>query len=288
MSDIEKSIVVGIDFSRSSIQAFEYALGIAGQTQSNLKLVYVTKKRDIDSLVPRDGKGKNSATEKSFEKLIARYKDTIPGEITYRILSGKIYEEVTNLAKYTEAWLIIAGAHGMSGFEEMWVGNNASKIISHANRPVITLKKNFRIKKPVMEKIVLPIDSTFETIQKVPFTLELAQYFKAQINVLSLYSSKMKTTEQRVENNTRDVMELIVKSGLRYINEKIVDENITRATIEYAQKRNADLISIMTEQEFSSQNVLMGTYAQQMVNQAPIPVLSHKTRILIKHDALIE
>ncbi len=288
MSDIEKSIVVGIDFSRSSIQAFEYALGIAGQTQSKLRLVYVTKKRDIDSLVPRDGKGKNSATEKSFEKLIARYKDSIPGEITYRILSGKIYEEVTNLAKYTEAWLIIAGAHGMSGFEEMWVGNNASKIISHANRPVITLKKNFRIKKPVLEKIVLPIDSTFETIQKVPFTLELAQYFKAQINVLSLHSSKMKTTEQRVENNTRDVMELIVKSGLRYINEKIVDENITRATIEYAQKRNADLISIMTEQEFSSQNVLMGTYAQQMVNQAPIPVLSHKTRILVKHDGLIE
>lgn len=282
------NIVVGIDFSRSSIKAFEYALGVASGTGLDIKLVYVSKTRDIDTILPEGSKGKPTSAEKGFDKLVSKYESTIPGKITYRILTGKIYEEITNLAKYTESWLIIAGAHGMSGFEEFWVGNNATKIITHANKPVITIKKNYKLKAKPIEKIVIPIDSTFETIQKVPFIIELAKHFKAQLNVLSLYSSKIKNIEERVDNNTKEALSLIIKSGLRYINEKAVSDNITRATIEYAEKRNADMISIMTEQEFSSQTVLMGTYAQQMVNQSPIPVLSYKTRMVMPREAILE
>lgn len=282
------SIVVGIDFSRSSIKAFEYALGLASKTGHNLKLVYVSKARDIDSVLHEGSKNEPTSAEKGFQKLIKKHEDTIPGKITFKILYGKIYEEITNLAKYTEAWLIVMGAHGMSGFEEFWVGNNATKVIAHANKPVITIKKNYRNKPVPVEKIILPIDSTIETIQKVPYTLEFAKHFKAQINVLSLYSSKLKNIEERVENNTKETLAMVVKSGLRHINEKVVCDNITKATIEYAEKRNADMIAIMTEQEFSKQSVIMGTYAQQMVNQSPIPVLSLKTRIVMPETSILE
>ncbi len=282
------NIVVGIDFSKSSIKAFEYALGIASVTGLDIKLVYVRKKRDVDTILPEGSKSKPTSVEKGFEKLIIKHENSIPGNITYRILTGRIYEEITNLAKYTESWLIIAGAHGMSGFEEFWVGNNATKIITHSNKPVITVKKNYNIKAKPVEKIIIPIDSTFETIQKIPFTIEFAKHFKAQINVLSLYSSKIKNIEERVDNSTKEALSLVIKSGLRYINEKVVSDNITKATIDYAEKRNADMISIMTEQEFSSQTVLMGTYAQQMVNLSPIPVLSNKTRLVVPREAVLE
>ncbi len=282
------NIVVGIDFSKSSIKAFEYALGIASVTGLDIKLVYVRKKRDVDTILPEGSKSKPTSVEKGFEKLINKHENSVPGNITYRILTGRIYEEITNLAKYTESWLIIAGAHGMSGFEEFWVGNNATKIITHSNKPVISVKKNYNIKAKPVEKIIIPIDSTFETIQKIPFTIEFAKHFKAQINVLSLYSSKIKNIEERVDSNTKEALSLVIKSGLRYINEKAVTDNITKTTIDYAEKRNADMISIMTEQEFSSQTVLMGTYAQQMVNLSPIPVLSNKTRLVVPREAVLE
>lgn len=282
------NIIVGIDFSKSSINAFEYALGLASKTGHNLKLVYVSKARDIDTILPEGSKGRPTSAEKGFQKLIKKYKNSISGKITYKILDGKIYEEITNLAKYTEAWLIVVGAHGMSGFEEFWVGNNAIKVIAHANKPVITIKKNFKIKPAPVEKIVLPIDSTIETVQKVASTLEFAKHFKAQINVLSLFSSKLKNIEERVENNTKEALSMVVKSGLRHINEKVVCDNITKATIDYAEKRNADMIAIMTEQEFSSQSVIMGTYAQQMVNQSSIPVLSIKTRVILPETSMLE
>ena len=49
---------------------------------------------------------------------------------------------------------------------------------------------------------------------------------------------------------------------------------ITDATIEYALKVDANLISIMTEQEKTTKNLWLGAYAQQMVNHSPIPVMS--------------
>ncbi|MFA5194156.1 MAG: universal stress protein, partial [Bacteroidales bacterium] len=50
--------------------------------------------------------------------------------------------------------------------------------------------------------------------------------------------------------------------------------NITSATIKYAEQIDADLIIIMTEQEEELSNIWLGPYAQQMVNNSPIPVMS--------------
>mgnify|MGYP000974535028 CR=1 FL=1 len=66
----------------------------------------------------------------------------------------------------------------------------------------------------------------------------------------------------------------ITEAGINQYTETIEADNITNATIKYAQKVNASLIAIMTEQETTASNILLGPYAQQMVNHSPIPVLS--------------
>jgi nucleotide-binding universal stress UspA family protein len=276
-----KEIIVGIDFSKSSIQAMQYALKLAEICQCNMKLIYVCKTRDKESKLIKDERGMGTSIVDNFEKLIAE-NEKFSKLISYKILEGKIWEEISNQAKYTDAELIITGAHGMSGFEELWVGNNALKILSHSEKPVLCVKKNFKIKKPVIEKIVLPIDHTKGTLQKIPFILQLASSFKAQINVLSIYNSKQKQIEENVEKHTRLAMESIINSGLRYINEKKISDNPAKSTIEYAVKRNADLIAVMTENE-TGQSVFLGTIPQQIINQSPIPVISFKSGVVTSY-----
>ncbi len=283
-----KEIVVGIDFSKSSIQAFQYALRVAKACGCNLKLVYVSKTRDKALRLIKDDKGMEINIADNFKKLLDAHSSEIQGRITHKVLHGKIYEEISNQAKYTDAEMIITGAHGMSGFEEFWVGNNALKIITHSEKPVLSVKKTYNLQKHLIEKIVLPIDSSMETLQKIPFTLQLAGYFKAQINVLSLFSSKLKNVEESVERNTREAMELIVASGLRYINENKNCDNIAKGTIDYAMKRNADMISMMTEQEYASNNIFLGNYAQQTINLSPLPVLSFRTKALARAHHKLE
>jgi nucleotide-binding universal stress UspA family protein len=195
------------------------------------------------------------------------------------VLYGKIWEELTNQAKYTDAELIIAGAHGMSGYEELWVGNNALKIVSHSEKPVLLVKKNFRIKNRIIEKVVIPIDHSESTLQKIPFTLKIARLFKSQVNVLSVFNPKLKYTEAMVEKNTAQAMEMIVGSGLRYINEKKSSEQMAKASIEYAIKRNADLISIMIENDTPSSSNL-GINPEQIINLSPIPVISFRATVV--------
>ena len=56
----------------------------------------------------------------------------------------------------------------------------------------------------------------------------------------------------------------------------MIGGNITELAIDYAKKVNADLIAIMTEQTQSAKNIILGPYAQQMVNHSPIPVISFR------------
>ena len=63
-------------------------------------------------------------------------------------------------------------------------------------------------------------------------------------------------------------------NNVKFVINFVTADNTTNSTIEYSQKVNADLIAIMTEQEKTAANFWLGPYAQQMVNNSPIPVLS--------------
>ena len=59
-----------------------------------------------------------------------------------------------------------------------------------------------------------------------------------------------------------------------YLIKHLQGDNLTDITLDYAHSIDADLISIMTEQEKSVSNLLLGSYPHQMINKAFIPVLS--------------
>ena len=59
-----------------------------------------------------------------------------------------------------------------------------------------------------------------------------------------------------------------------YSVEHLYGDNLTDLALDYARSVNADLISIMSEQEKSASNLLLGNFAHQMINKAFIPVLS--------------
>jgi hypothetical protein len=120
----------------------------------------------------------------------------------------------------------------------------------------------------------MPIDSTIDTRQKVPFTAYLARLFDAEIHVLSIYASKYKSIKLRVDEYTDQVCQYLEEEGIVYYRDTLSCDNLTNGTIEYATKVKANLISIMTEQETSPYNLVVGPYAQQMVNNSPLPVLS--------------
>lgn len=270
-------IVVAFDFSKGSMQALEYAIMIANRISTQLCLVYVSKSESLEHLFPEQNNNNRNEAKKRFEELISGLKDKYQGKITYKIRTGKVYKEVVNLANSLDALMIIAGSHGVSGFEEFWIGSNATKIVTYSDCPVITVRQGFNAQK-LMSKIILPIDSTRQTRQKAPFASLLAVAFHAEVHILKLYSSKIKSIRNLVDGYSSQVVKYLQAKNIRFKIAEMEASNLTSVTIEYAKDIEADLIAIMTEQETTASNILLGTFAQQMINNSPVPVLSMRSK----------
>jgi nucleotide-binding universal stress UspA family protein len=252
----------------------EYAINFANTFKASILLVWVDNVSSDETAMPIELPDSRKVIANNLEALVEKYKDQLKhGEITFKIRRGKVHQEIANQAKYIDAELVIAGTHGVSGFEEFWIGSNAYRIVTYAPCPVITVRTNYEIKEDI-KKIALPIDSSLESRQKVPYAAKVAKYFGSEIHIVSLYSSAIKVIKYKVDNYSKQVQKYLDEENVPYKIETVDAENITNATVEYAKAVDADLIVIMTEQETTTANLFLGAYAQQMVNHSPIPVLS--------------
>lgn len=274
-----KNLIVPIDFSKESLNGLELALLFTKKQYTNIQMVYVQKKSS-DYNSPGYFADEKVYAEKKFKEILSKYESKLKNEskLRYIIKAGSIYKEVVNqVESYTEA-MVIASTHGGSGFEEFFIGSNAYKIISATNRPVMTIRKN---KCPGdIRKIVLPIDITVDTRQKVPFTVDLASLFGAEIHVVTISSSNSKKHKQRLDAYGRQVEKFIGSRKVPYKRKSLFGENIIDLIVIYADSVDADLISIMKEQPKSLN--FLGNFTQQILNRATTPVLtisSRETRI---------
>jgi nucleotide-binding universal stress UspA family protein len=271
---MKKEIIVAVDFSDCSINALEHAITIAQRAKSDIKMVWVNKASQEKSVALKSPQEALADARNSFIELVALYQQLMGiNKIEYCTKDGKVYREIIAQAKEDDAFLIVAGTHGSSGFEEFWIGSNAQKIVSASPCPVITIRKGIKIDRN-LTKIILPIDSTLETRQKVPFTALFAKYFNAKIFVLGLYTTEVPSVRKKIDNYSEQVIEYLTENEISFERDQIEVDNVTDSTIDYAVKKDANLISIMTDQEKTTKNLWLGPYAQQMVNHSPLPVLS--------------
>ncbi|MEI6884280.1 MAG: universal stress protein [Bacteroidota bacterium] len=267
-------IVVAIDFSDCSINAFLHALSIAQHVKCDMDLVWVQKAASQTDKFGETTLDSSKTVEKEFSNLIEKYQPQLPGnKINYKIRTGKVYTEIPAEAKAGKALMVVSGTHGASGFEKFWIGSNANRIVSACNCPVITIRGGINIQRP-LTKIILSIDSTQETRQKASFTAMIAKAHSAEVFMLKLYSTKSKAVRQNVDLYTKQVERFFTQEGVVFNTVAEETENIATSILNYGKKVDANLISIMTEQESSASTLWLGPYAQQIVNQSPIPVLS--------------
>jgi nucleotide-binding universal stress UspA family protein len=269
-----KKILVPIDFSNDSINAFEHAIVHAESIDSKIRLIHICKNRKISLPSNFLGLDENQSldVEEYFEALLKHYESKTSCSIEYLVREGKVYQEITNQAGIDNTYLIVMGTHGISGFEELFMGSNAFRVVTNAPCPVITVRNGY-LRKGI-SKIIVPIDITKETRLKVPFVAELASSYNAEVHVAAISETERRRVIDKTEQYSNQVCDYLDKKGVNFVQTSLFGSNITDMTIEYAISVKSELIAIMTEQPKNARNLFMGPYAQQMVNHSPVPVLS--------------
>lgn len=258
-----KKILVGFDNSASAKVAIEKAMDTATLFESDVTAVYVTKdNNDPEIEVNRQyvlelGERRNRSVE-------------------FIVKSGRAYKEINTLEREIGADLIFLGTHGKQGWQPFWIGSNAFRIVSSSNCPVITIHET--TKKQDIQDILVPLADSTETRQKVPYAAMLAKAFNANIHILKVSKDKDKETQNRLNIYARQTEKYLDERGIRWTLHESLGVKVPEACINYGKEVRAGLILIMTETE--SSGVFMSSYAQQLINESPIPIMSIHSRDL--------
>jgi len=275
-------ILVAVDFSESSINALEHAIGVAERFKSNILMVWVESNSSLQYLELEKGDDVKKKVAIRFDEIIKKYKPTLNRQdIEYRCRKGVAYKEIVALSIENKVDMIVTGVHGAHGFRRFLMGNTANHIIAEAKCPVLTIGLHRTLGR-ALQDIVLPIDQSLDTRQKVGIATQFAQLFGATIHILGLYTSNVKTLQRRVDEYVKQVDKHLVKNGIK--TEIYMEKNYkgAKSILNYSKKVDANLILTMIETESRTSDLWLGSQGQQLVNQSTIPVLSIANKQLIK------
>ena len=151
------NIIAAIDFSDCSVNALEHAVSIASRGALDVHMIWVNNPSITKTTIYSDSSAELiDEIKKQFGKLVEKYSPMLPDSvIDFVIREGKIYREVIDEAKEMDSLCIVMGTHGVSGFEQFWIGSNANKLISVSPCPVITLRAGIdakQIMKCILQK----------------------------------------------------------------------------------------------------------------------------------------
>jgi nucleotide-binding universal stress UspA family protein len=269
-------ILVPLDLSANSMLALQHASFMAKLFKADIILAHTMEtkvaKLDLGTFTASDKKYAEQIISEKLDALATELKIKIGGKVTYIIKAGKIAKGIADATAESKADIIIMGTHGVSGFEEFFMGSNAFRVVTEAKVPVITVQTH--ASKVGFENILCPIDSSNASREKVRYVLELAKKYNSKVHILGILSVDDDDAALLLDKKLEQVEKYFEKHEINYTMEMVEGENLATVTMKKKKKHKSDLIVIMTEQEENFAGLLMGPYAQQVVNHSKIPVMS--------------
>lgn len=267
-----KKILIPIDFSDTSMLALEHAVFMAERYEAEIVFLHVFEsfsyQMEISQMLIDSVKVGDLVKSKLDELAKETHKKT-GVNISAKVVTGSVAANIVEVADNVGADMIVMGTHGSSGFEEFFIGSNAYKVVSKSPKPVLTVQDGAT--KVGYKNIVVPLDISKASRQKMQYLVPFAKKYASRFHLLVIDTdndgSKMDVVSNQVEEYLRS-------EDVPYTLKKVSGSNRAKLVIDYATEINAELISIMTEQDPDISGLVMGPYAQQVVNHSKIPVLS--------------
>ena len=273
-----KRILIPYDFSETAALALEHGVFMAKLSKAEITLLHVIESYSFASAITNafsktqseyEEKVESSANDK-FREMADKIHHQSGIVVNFQTVRGKIYRSIVTAAKDNTVDVIIMGTHGSSGFQEYLVGSNTYKVVSSAPCPVISVQTH--AKKVGFHDIVLPIDNSGTSRQKVPLVIELAKQYKSVVHIAGLMTLTDVDLQRRFEVKVHQVKDFIEEHEVAHTVKIFKGDNPTTTLTDYSTQINADLMVIMTDQEGSG--MFMGSAAQQLVNHSKIPIMS--------------
>ncbi len=283
MNTSEYKVLVPTDFSEQSDAALHQAIHLARIVNGEVVLLHVLQEKK--GIL---GKLFNSSQQESFDKLVHEKLEEQAKEIATKHnikvecnvnYSTSIHGEIIRFADEIKASIIVMGKGSIieNGVEKASIGSITSRMLRYSKIPLITIGGcNLRLG---FKNILLPLDLSKETRQKVSWAIQFAKLFKAEIHVVSAIWEEKDFVVKQINAQMKQVVKFINKQGIKTKNEIVRPTNNSTNLVHILgdymnEHKELDLAIIMTQQENEFTHLFVGSSATSFIRESKIPVLS--------------
>jgi len=275
-------ILVPIDFSTASNNAVEHAVGIAELFENEIALLYVVKESLFKSFFGSNVEHSilmdqiNTKLEERKKMIIDKHPNMIVNTI---VKEGSVYKQIIETAGTLPCDSIVMGYHGSSAVAQV-IGSTTSRVLRSSSVPVVIVKETKST--TTYKKILLPIDLTKESKQKVSWAIHLAKKYDSEVHVI-MEIEEDEFLMKKVSNNLAQVEAMLAKEGIKHVSKILDDQNYPEQfggdVVQYAEEEDIDLVLIMTQKEGGVMDFFLGSFARQIIEgtkQTPVMAINPK------------
>lgn len=280
-----QKILVGIDGSEESFNAFKSALSLAKKINASVSVLYVLPLGVEVSSALSLFTGVKDIFRKGAEKILKEAQSIAEEEgieVRLKFEEGEPYTKLVDILYAEESDLLVLGKSGKGGLAKALIGSTASRAIGASQVDVLVIPKNTTLK---LKKMLVPVDGSLYSEEAAMRALELASHLKSEIILLSVVEIPFELYEtatdigKMVEHLKTEAEEFIRKlkskykeKGIEvkgYVVEGIVEEKI----LEIAEKEEVDLIIMGSHGKTGLKRLLMGSVTEKVLTLGTKPVL---------------
>ena len=299
-----KRILCAVDFSDSSRRALKYAAASArwyGSHLTVLHLIPFVAPADVMPIMtgPAPGAyGVDDTTRARITSEATRHVHETIGRdlpLELRVMDApQVHVEIVEQAKLLPADLIVVGTHGRSGYQRLFLGSVAEKVLRTAASPVMVVPPGRTDPVPAgdvgFDRILCAVDFSEASLAALTHAMSFAQEADARLTVLWVQEVLPEPAElwdttgaalaqaraaDRATALTR-LRDLVPDSVRTYchVETRVEEGKPYREIVRVARESEADLIVVGSHSHGAIGHLFFGSNANHVVRDAPCPVLA--------------
>lgn len=269
------TILVPIDFSPASKNAFRYALGLAEPFGSRIVLLHAYSAGELDPFVPISmQQALIDAQESVALDYFTSLSQEVPREILakveldFRIVLGPPAEQILFLSREIEPDLIVMGMRGGNIFTQKILGNTATHVIQRANFPVVVVPENFAFKE--IKKIGYATNFESEDIQAISQVQTFSEAIQAKIHCIHIRQNGKLADEYKLDILRSAYQHEFPMHHLDF--ETLSYEDVLKGLNKHIESEDLDILVMLTHNRGLFSQLFFRSYTKEMILQSRIPL----------------
>jgi nucleotide-binding universal stress UspA family protein len=276
MSTVINKILAPTDFTDNANAAIETAADLAREFNATLILIHVV---DIPSYKGVFFEGEVHTPDQMAQEFALNQLKELKGQPMFRgvkvqvgVSSGKIYKTIIEEAEKRKADLIVMGAHGLSGLEQLILGTNARRVVQYTSIPVLTIKNPIAVKN--IKQIAFGSSFNQEYALSFPSMYQYMEVFNARINLVKVITPDNFETTEFSKKTIDDFANSLNHKHYNphFVNARSIESGLSW----FCRENHIDLLFMPTHGRSGIARMWSGSHTGKMGQEYTVPVFSLK------------